>query len=275
VNRPLAAFGALMTFLVLAMFAVSSTGRSTSVQAARPGKRWASIPAGEGSPEISDFRFQISDLEDGGEDDGSEPGDARCGRVMAETYLTSLRIDGKRKSELSAVRIVPAADANEAWPTTVLESCLSYFHVECDWILSQGAKDHALNFQGPKIQQPRGMDDEEMVAVFFGLVNANGGLPGVTKDVGGTVAEQVVGTAHPTFWFDYAELIDGARNRLALTADTAKTSGSNEGVRSSDWLRHSAALSLYRVGALLQAVALGVDQAGEKTSGRTDEALAR
>src|SRR5205823_256074 len=48
VNRPLSAFGALMTLLAVAMFAVSSTTRSTTVQPPLPANRRVKLPGARG-----------------------------------------------------------------------------------------------------------------------------------------------------------------------------------------------------------------------------------
>jgi len=278
VNRPLAAFGALMTFLVLAMFAVSSTGRSTSVQAVRPAKRLAAAQVRRGGPQEVQVVSTGKTLRTIGGSAGREieriskltgECEARsCGLVMAERYmtsLTSLRVAGTKQAELATVQIVVATDEFEAYQSSVLMGCLSYYDAEYDRIVYGVVNNQRT--EKPKYQEPKGVEEEELVAIFNGLVS------GSSRQSAG---KGVVGTAHPTIdWAEYAELIDQAIQGAAVTVETAKTSVSGESVRSGDWLRHSAALSLYRVGALLQAAAIEVEQAGGAAVGRTAEGMAR
>jgi hypothetical protein len=279
VNRPLAAFGALMTFLVLAMFAVSSTGRSTSVQAVRPAKRLAMAQLRRVGPKDVHVASTGKTLRAIGRSAGQEiEGISRltgqcearsCGLVMAERYLTSLtslQVAGTKQAELATVQIVAATDALATWRVPEPMACLSYCDAEYDRIVYGIAKESKT--EEPKEQALEGVEIEELVAIFSGLVDARGRQAAA----GG----QKVGTAHSKIdWAEYAELIDRAIRGAALTAETAKTSGSGESVRSGDWLRHSAALSLYRVGALLQAAALEVEHAGGNSASWTAEGMAR
>jgi hypothetical protein len=279
VNRPLAAFGALMTFLVLSMFAVSSTGRSTSIQVVRPAKRLAISQGRRVGPKDVHVASTGKTLRAIGHSAGQEiegisrltdPCEARsCGLVMAERYLTSLTslpVAGTKQAELATVQIVSATNAIEAWRTPEPMGCLSYCDAEYDRIVYGICKEPRT--EEPKNQESEGVEAEELVAIFNGLVDGRGNQAAAGR--------QEVGTAHPTIdWGEYAELIDRAIRGAALTVEAAKTSVSGESVRSGDWLRHSAASSLYRVGALLQAAALEVEQAGGNSTGRTAEGVAR
>ncbi len=282
-NRPLAAFGALMTFLVLAMFAVSSTGRSTTVQAVRPAKRLAVAQAWRSLPK----ELQVASADKTVRWTGSSEerkleivsrlnGDcegASCGKVMAETYLTSLtslKVAGTKQAELAAVRIVPVSDAMESWRAPEPMGCASCYDAEYDRAVygSKEPRTKEPKNQSSKSQEPV-VGEEELTALFYGLV-VGAGQPT-------TAAQGVVGTVQPAGidWAEYAELIDGAIEGADVSVETAKTSAGGGSVRSGDWLRHSAALSLNRVGALLQSAALVMEQTGGISAGRTAEGLAR
>jgi hypothetical protein len=247
-----------MTFLVLAMLAVSSTGRSTSVQAVRPAKRLALAAVRVEPDAILDSPpappFQVSDLDSVG--DCAVLG---CGHAMAEAYLTSLRVERSEQAGLTAVRIVPAADANDAWRSVAVWGCLSYYDAEYDRIVyGEGEASKCHRTAELQQQQPKEIADDEVAELFYGLVNARG-TPARGETVG--KSRPIAEDGEWIDWSDYAELIVEAIGKRAVTVELAKTSESGGGVRSSDWLRHSAALSLHRVGALLQAVAVEVDQA--------------
>jgi hypothetical protein len=279
VNRPLAAFGALMTFLVLSMFAVSSTGRSTSIQAVRPAKRLAISQGRRVGPKDVHVASTGKTLRAIGHSAGQEiegisrltdPCGARsCGLVMAERYLTSLTslpVAGTKQAELTAVQIVSATNAIEAWRTPEPMGCLSYCDAEYDRIVYGVGRESKA--EEPKNQRTDELEGEELVGIFNGLV---AGKIQPTIELG-KLAACPTGAID---WGEYAGLIDQAIRGAALTVEAAKTSGSGESVRSGDWLRHSAASSLYRVGALLQAAALEVEQAGGTSAGRTAEGMAR
>ncbi len=281
-NRPLAAFGALMTFLVLAMFAVSSTGRSTSVQAVRP-KRLAMAQGQRSRPKEAQLASAGKTLKALGGSAGREMKrisrltgecEARnCGLVMTERYLTSLtslKAAVGEQTELATVRIVVATDTMEAWRTPEPMGCLAYYDAEYDRIvygICNGRRTEEQKNQEPK-EERLGVCDEEQAALFFGLVGKARTSLWKSK-LAAFLTETTIG------WEGYAEWIDKAIKGRLVSADTAKTTGRGGSVRSGDWLRHSAALSLYRVGALLQAAAIEVEQAGETSAGRTPEGMAR
>jgi len=64
-------------------------------------------------------------------------------------------------------------------------------------------------------------------------------------------------------WNEYAELMDRAARPGITTPLGAGISARRQTVRSSGWLRHSAALSLYQLGAFLQAAGQELDETAE------------
>src|SRR5207237_6614021 len=65
-------------------------------------------------------------------------------------------------------------------------------------------------------------------------------------------------------WDEYAELIDRASRGDSASAFATRASVQRQGVRSSGWLRHSAASSLYQLGMFLQAAGEELDGAPAK-----------
>jgi hypothetical protein len=76
-------------------------------------------------------------------------------------------------------------------------------------------------------------------------------------------------------WGDYAELMNEADQPVVLTALPPGTSDMKKDVRSGDWLRHSAASSLYRLGTLIQAAALQLVDEGERPSAALSDSVSR
>ena len=60
-------------------------------------------------------------------------------------------------------------------------------------------------------------------------------------------------------WAEYAEFADRASVRDVATIDATGTSDTKSSVRSSDWLRHSAASSLHQLSLILQAAAVELE----------------
>jgi hypothetical protein len=86
----------------------------------------------------------------------------------------------------------------------------------------------------------------------------------INDDVRIATAQAVVPVASALAWAEYAELVDCASRRVFANVSAITTSDDEGSVRSSGWLRHSAASSLYQLGALLQAAGLELeDQASE------------
>ena len=63
-------------------------------------------------------------------------------------------------------------------------------------------------------------------------------------------------------WADYAEFADRGIARNVATIEATETSDANKGVRSSTWLRHSAALSLHQLSLILEAAATEINDCG-------------
>jgi hypothetical protein len=124
VNRPFCAFGALLAFLVLAMFAVSSTSRSTTVGAARPTGKVASTM--KNRQRINCAPAPAADAADcaGGEDGSAVAG--RCGWSQANEQLISVRTGKVAPTRMLAARVEIAENLQAAWPALLTLDCRSH-----------------------------------------------------------------------------------------------------------------------------------------------------
>lgn len=320
-NRPFTAFGALLALLALAMFAVSSPDRSTTVQSQpqnRP-RTVASNPCRIASTVAAQAGAEIDN------DAGNECCiDTDCSRVCCNELCTALaRSVRGRRVEIAPARVQTADNMAESsrWPEEV--DCRSHYDAAYDRLV-YGFADEDLPRSQPRfatsaIEPATG--DGDWLATFQSLVvrKRQLGPPSQAKDYllkhGGssgclllssavTVAAMGrgpvgagLGMVNPRSilvsfskwlaqridtlardwgmtwgmsrgetigWADYAELIDRVSQRGATSSFATGTSERRQGVRSGDWLRHSAASSLYQFGAFLQAAGLQLEGAASE-----------
>jgi hypothetical protein len=91
----------------------------------------------------------------------------------------------------------------------------------------------------------------------------------------GALGREVAASTGAVDWSEYAELMNEVNGPVALIALPAESSGVKKSVRSGDWLRHSAASSLYRLGTMIQGAALHLEDAGNRPSAGLLDSAAR
>jgi hypothetical protein len=297
VNRPFSAFAALLALLTLAMFAVSSTSRSTTVQ--QPRQRGRS-PLSSRQFGESNFVFIIPANPDGAAEKARSEG---CGMQCAAEFVVKSKNANREEfganPTLAPARILIAEQVAGAVIQTPELDCRAE-HDPTD--------DAALSGAGQGTADPI-LAEAELLWIFQDLCAAQRGVPaprarGVGRwahvagvqiarraaaveawlnyQFGGWVvnAEPATSNSLPSdsqrlAWDDYAELIDGALAPAAATTSPASSSGVLQSVRFGDWLRHSAASSLLHCGRFLQATAIELERpSGPLTSTKSDS-LAR
>jgi hypothetical protein len=323
VNRPFAAFGALAAFASLAMFAVSSTSRSTSVQAGRTLHRPSAQQQWRGAnyvlilPAAAAPEFICDDAESATDENSCEPTSRslalRVGVGEAGgRSLNDLPTNGLgRQSSIRTARVELAQDSPKAWRMPAAVDYRSIHDRVYDRIVYGAAVDEVVLLRGTagvvsgrRDAGPTMLVDEASIfQSFVAPQRQNRPLPQagarrfegprlrtvvmtmgrwLTSQIQRVEYELILGMKRTVAaktgaidWAEYSELIERATGPDALTALSATTSDANEGVRSSGWLRHSAASRLYQLGLLLQAAALELEReaAGSRAAGI--ESLAR
>jgi len=89
---------------------------------------------------------------------------------------------------------------------------------------------------------------------------ANYQMTRIADELSGLTAQAAMPIAAALVWADYFELMDRASWRTFTNPSEVMTSDDAVGVRSSGWLRHSAASSLYQLGLMLQAAGREIDR---------------
>jgi hypothetical protein len=296
VNRPFTAFGALATFAALAMFAVSSTSRSTTVQSRRLVTRQSADPSWRTGP--------VAIVRDKGTADDSLPADAAetdetlCLPDSIEAVFQAKPAAERLMGEESSIRpavVEMAQDPLAAWRAPSPMDGRSHYDPFYDRIVYGAAAKPALVLPAP---EPAGGVtsnlDADLTTIFRSFTapqrrgsphpqagastrpTAGNAQPGIaalrtlrvalekwlssqiqrlTSEMG-LGRQEPVAAASPIAWEDYVDLMDDLARGSATTALSAGGSDVSGGVRSSSWLRHSAASSLYQMGLFLQAAAL-------------------
>jgi hypothetical protein len=302
VNRPLGAFGFLIGGLALAIFAVSSTSRSTGVQKlaavnrhatfsqsvlvkkTQPGKVAAAVDSVEAA---SASAFAEDDLCDA---------DSRESRP-AEIRLENLQRASGHRSEMKSVRLQVAERTVLSGRTDWAVDCRSHYDRVYDKIV-YGESDPDLTPPSTIVAtKSRPISAGEVTVIFRGLLETPHSAParpaateqktnqkltrgpsldaklhGFIATFGGWLVqwttlrvESFVGPEWPAAqsqalsWAEYGDLIDRAAGSAAKLV-AAPTSGDHASVRSSGWLRHSAAATLYQLGLMLEEAGVEIAQ---------------
>jgi hypothetical protein len=293
VNRPFSAFATLMTLLALAMFAVSSTSRSTTLKPARiiQGSRQGAFRVQREALEVSDRKSDV-----GGQ--RFEVGNkqivlkSRAKSIVAVTTGAALEPLSTQNKGLQApmrtTQVVVADNSLARVPAVLAMDYRAHYDPTYDLVV-YGIRDNAAamprvetEFQAVPANLARELD-----LIFHELASRQSGqaLPqaGAIKvdrkwirwkalavAVGGWLKYHAcrameLEAAPGVEWADYAELADRAIARNVATIETAGTSDAKISVRSSGWLRHSAASSLHQLSLMLEAAAAELDGAGRPT----------
>ena len=150
-------------------------------------------------------------------------------------------------SRLSSVRIDVAPNFLAACPDEV--------------VLATATPTRAIERQ---VAEP-GDAGEEMAKVFRSVFSSQvGGQPRKAEARQEKVGQKIS-------WSEYVEFVAGMDGAADLSAEGAGVSDANESVRSGDWLRHSAALSLNRLGRALQAAAIVLTASEGQSAGELAE----
>jgi hypothetical protein len=298
VNRPFGAFGALLALSTLAMFAVSSPQRCTTVQARSSVQErrseqetirfTRSMPSQQVSASSMMIPSQAESLEcDGGEDDSWWD----AGPTGEE--LSTLSRVGGRAAPMTSARIQCTENTDATWRRAATDDDVSHAcrtvelpaegpaDIESDWLAtfqslvvptqlrpapqsgavyrSQGGSPGsiALSAAISISLMDRGvlcggvMQARSFVNAFMRWMLQRADQ--LAQDYGMRWADaggKIIG------WDEYAELIDRALADGSTSTLAKRTSERFRSVRSSGWLRHSAASSLYQLGLFLQAAGL-------------------
>ena len=319
-NRPFGAFGALLTLLVLAMFAVSSPDRCTTIhpQPAGCAPSAAKLPLRATRAMVCLPAASIERV--GGED---ECLDAGCydGSLSDEQLTALLRGGNGRPAPMTSARIQSADNTAVLWKWAPgPEDYRSHYDALYDRLIYGRADDdlpRGRTIAARPIEEPAGLDSDWLIT-FQSLVAPEklrslsqsgpsyrwqGGSPSCLAlssaitfaSIGRGAVCASFGSIHPrsilssfTRWLDqrvdrlaqewgwseqkavvetslgwdeYAELINRASRADSASALATRASDRRQGVRSSGWLRHSAASSLYQLGLFLQAAGQELDAA--------------
>src|SRR5262245_10713157 len=240
------AFGALMTFLTLAVFAVSSTSRSTRVQPAtsdnrrtssnryaRQGNQLAAVVARE--------KYDPTEQVPGCDESPIEP-------RQAELAMLRCPADLGNKRELASARIDVAESLiglwrDEAW------YCRSEYDAAYDRVV-YGARVMTPSAPAASFSAGRQITVEDELTVFQSILT-NQNHQGV----------QSANSKRPldlpqVSWTEYAVFMAGLCSPSTVSTGPSAVSDASGYVQSGDWLRHSAAATLTRVGQMLEAAAI-------------------
>jgi hypothetical protein len=99
--------------------------------------------------------------------------------------------------------------------------------------------------------------DEELAAVFQAVLGSRATWSAPQAAPKTRKADQKVS------WAEYVDFVAGIASSPVTSAELEGTSDADGSVRSGDWLRHSAASSLYLLGQMLQEAAVVLEALGE------------
>ncbi len=279
-NRPFSAFATLMTLLALAMFAVSSSSRSTTIRPAARGQRPAL--------EVSDLKAKIGGRK-------SETGKkrfvpkARDRAVIAAANGTTLKPLAKRNQEQRAVIMPARVEAAENSPANVrIAPVMDYrSHYDPGYdLLVYGIRDNTARTSAVETETDTSSANlsGELDAIFHELAVRGAGQPlpqagamymegiglrwkALAAAAGAWLKYQAsrpleLKPAPGVGWAEYAEFADSVAAANVASIEVAEISDAKKSVRSGDWLRHSAALGLHQLSLLLEAAAGEVEGVG-------------
>jgi len=304
-----------MALLALAMFTVSSTSRSTTVQSLRPGQAHRNVARPVRGTNFDPARPAAFVDCDGGEADYFIAG--RFGTSQAKEQLSALRWSGSAaRTRMVAARVQIAENTLTVWrmPAPLLD-CRSHYDAVYDRLIYGVADDDispARRITKQPLDEPACLDGD-WLSTFQALVaperknspspqagaslRPNIGWSGwstwssaimvaslgrgavgagfdlihlrtlaisfrnwlanradlLSREWGVLGRKAIAPAAAALGWEEYVELIDRATARDSATPVAVGTSDAETSVRSSGWLRHSAASSLYQLGLFLQA----------------------
>jgi hypothetical protein len=306
VNRPLDAFGFLIGGLALAMFAVSSTSRSTGVQKLAVvnhhvmlsqsvrGMKVQPISAAATADSMESTPASAL-IDDGPCDPDSFDLESRG----VEYRLENLRPTSGQRSEMKSVRLQVAERTVLSDRSKVAVDCRSHYDRVYDKLVyGEADLDVALRPMSVATES-RPISAVEVSVIFRGLLEGprsaparpatadnksnqkltsgpsiNAQLRGFVTTLGSWLAqwttlrvEMLVGPelsatrSQSLSWAEYSDLIDRAAGGPAAKFVAAPTSGGSASVRSSGWLRHSAAATLYQLGLMLKEAGVEIERA--------------
>jgi hypothetical protein len=293
VNRPFSAFATLMTLLALAMFAVSSTSRSTTLKPVRSMQRsrQSGFRIQREALEVSDRKSDVGGrrLEVGPKQIAMK---SREQSIAATTTGAELAPLSTRNKDLRAAMRTIQVVVTDNWLARV-ETFLtmddrSHYDPAYDLVV-YGIRYNAASM--PRVETefqaaPENLANE-LDLIFHELASRQSQQPlpqagamqverkwirwkALAVAAGGWLKYHAcrvmaLEAASGVEWADYAELADRAIARNVASNETAGTSDATMGVRSSGWLRHSAASSLHQLSLMFEAVATELDGAGRAT----------
>jgi hypothetical protein len=308
VNRPFAAFGTLAALTTLAMFAVSATSRSTTVQLPQPPKNHSAenhfrganfvliLPAEERHADSCDTVAPSREEADCNSEilppcDTPRPGDRPAlTRLVGNSSLSSMR----------GARIEAAWNAAAVLRTVAPMDCRSYYDAEYDRIVYGAANLSVLqqSVRGQPAVTHAGADIE-LTEIFQSFLSAKSS-PHPRLEAGSRLQRTPLRNyaaafrnwlvayaalwmptrptpeqAGPMDWDEYADLIEDASKINVVNPLSSATSRTSKSVRSGDWLRHSAAATLYGVAGYLQEAAHMINQDAERPAASPLDSAAR
>jgi hypothetical protein len=277
-----------MTLLALAMFAVSSTSRSTTV---RPGQR----VQGSGF-RVQPQAFEVSDQKP---EVGGQRSEVRSKQIVvkprvvksrekslmaaATAALKPLAIGDREQSAMRAAQVVVAENSVVRACDAPVIDYRSHYDPTYDFMV-YGIRDPAS--RSPSVETQSAIPSinlaGELDEIFHELASRTAKEPlpqagamkaqgigvrwkSLAAAVGAWVKHHGSGeqpgawqtgmSAPQVGWAEYAEFADRIARQNVASVEVAETSGSEKGVRSGDWLRHSAASGLHQLSWMLEVAA--------------------
>jgi hypothetical protein len=276
-----------MTLLALSMFAVSSTSRSTTpkpiVRASDIGfrDRVRTLEVSDRKSEIRGQRFEIANQQSVLKSREKSFVAVTTGAMLEPL---STRNKGLRASMRTA-QVVLADNSLARVQTVLTMDCRSHYDPTYDLVV-YGIRDNAaaMPWVETEFQAVSANLASELDLIFHELASRHSErtLPqagamevdrksirwkALAVAVGGWLKYHVCQASEPkgapsVGWADYPDFADRAIARNVATDEAAGTSDAKIGVRSSGWLRHSAALSLHQLSLILEAAAAELNGAG-------------
>jgi hypothetical protein len=283
VNRPFSAFATLMTLLGLAMFAVSSTDRSTTVKPAvrvqgsgyhrDSGRRWVQ----QGALEVSDWKADV------GKKQFTRKSRDKSVAETASAPLRRLSIrNNSQQPTLQPAQIAVAKNSPARVGTGSTIDCRSYYDPTYDLVI-YGVRDSAVEMP-LEAASPAATANlaGELDVIFHELASRQAERPlpqaGAMNVERTTLRWKAIAAAVGSWWkyhagrvidsqsalcvdwAEYTEFADSVMPPSVATADAAGISDASRSVRSGGWLRHSAASSFHQLSLMLEAVATELNE---------------
>jgi hypothetical protein len=290
VNRPFSAFATLMTLLALAMFAVSSTSRSTTLKPVMRAQG-TGLRARARALEVSDQKSEIrgQKFAVGNQQILMSSRDRSFVAATAGAALEPLSTRNKGlRASMRTTQVVVADNSLARVPAALEMDYRSHYDSTYDLVV-YGIRDNAAVMPRveTEIQAVPSNLASELDLIFHELASRQSQQPlpqagamkvdpkwirwkALAMAIGGWLKYHACRVVEPmgassVGWADYSEFADRTIAGNVATIEAARTSDAKMSVRSSGWLRHSAASSLHQLSLMLEAAAAEIDGAGRPT----------